>query len=195
MLYLSHGTSIDNLIKILDNENPILQVQPDNKNFDTNLINFKGVFTHLLYNGIPHSNKQDPCWTNVCLILNSSILKDLPFYATRIGGFDDLTFKHLAHGNGNLKSIPSLKNLKNFIDSRISQFSTFKKSPDNLYKYSHEIVILDDIPLKKYLQKIVIFGSISKNERDKLNKYMAPFIYKTKRYKKIDSLLNILNCC
>ena len=195
MYYLLHGTSIENLIKILSIENPILKVKPDKTNFDTDLIDFKGVFTHLLYPGVPHSNKQDPCWTHVCLILDPLILKDLPFYATRLGGFDDISFKVLAHGKGSLKNIPNLSKLKKFIDERITQLSTTKKSRNDLYKYSHEVVINENIPLKKYLHKIIIYGYVSKNDRESLNNYMAPIIFKPNKEKNIDSLLNIMNTC
>lgn len=195
MFYLLHGTSIENLIKILNNENPFLKVKPDNTNFDTKLINFKGIFTHLLYPGIPHSNKQDPCWTHVCLILDSRILKDLPFFATRLGGFDDISFKVLAHGRGKLKKIPSLSKLKKFINERITTFSTSKKSRNDLYKHSHEVVISEDVPLKKYLLKIIIYGYVSKNDRESLNNFIAPIIYKPIKEKNIDSLTNILNTC
>lgn len=192
MYYLLHGTSIENLIKILNNENPVLKVKPDKKNYDTDLIDFKGIFAHLLYPGIPYSNKQNPCWTYVCLILDSNILKDLPFFATRLGGFDDLSFKFLAHGKGKLGKMPNLEKLKKFINERITQPS---KSRNDLYKSSHEIVITSDIPLKKYLLKIIIYGFISKNDRESLSNYMAPIIYKPNKEKNIDSILNVLNTC
>ena len=165
--YIIHGTQIENLIKILQdgyiNNKPlkkdiiILQDKPSNQ-----------IFTQLVYKDIPNQSNVIPHWWKCAIVLDKNILKDLPFYATRIGGFSDkfengkTNEETIIYGDGNLTKMPNLTKLKNVINKRLEannhHFTSVK------FMYSHEILFNQKIPLDKYYIKIMLIGK--KNQFD-----------------------------
>ena len=116
--YIIHGTKVENLIKILQdgyiNNKPlkkdiiILQDKPSNQ-----------IFTQLVYKDIPNQSNQIVHWGTCAIVLDKQLLKDYPFYATRIGGFSDkfengkTNEETIIYGDGNLTKMPILTKLKN----------------------------------------------------------------------------------
>ena len=163
--YIIHGTKVENLIKILQdgyiNNKPlkkdiiILQDKPSNQ-----------IFTQLVYKDIPNQENQHIHWWTCAIVLDKQLLKDYPFYATRIGGFSDkfengkTNEETIIYGDGNLTKMPNLTKLKNVINKRMKR--------DNLYGdefiHSHEILFNQKIPLDKYYIKIMLIGK--KNQFD-----------------------------
>ena len=155
--YIIHGTKVENLSKILQdgyiNNKPskkdiiILQHKPSNQ-----------IFTQLVYKDIPNQADVIPHWWDCAIVLDKKILKDLPFYATRIGGFSDkfengkTNEETIIYGDGNLNKMPNLTKLKNVINKRMKR--------DNLYGdefiHSHEILFNQKIPLDKYCITIIM---------------------------------------
>ena len=84
--YLIHGTQYDNLIRILKKN--AIQAKPPKK-YIIMLVNKPSnqIFTQLIYKDIPYQAKQNPNWGSCAIVLSKQLLKDYPFYATRIGGF------------------------------------------------------------------------------------------------------------
>lgn len=165
--YIIHGTQIENLIKILQdgyiNNKPlkkdiiILQDKPSNQ-----------IFTQLVYKDIPNQADVVPHWWNCAIVLDKKILKDLPFYATRIGGFSakfengKTNEETIIYGDGNLTKMPILTKLKNVINKRLDANTNYFKS--HKFMYSHEILFNQKIPLDKYCIKIMLIGK--KNQFD-----------------------------
>ena len=165
--YIIHGTKVENLIKILQdgyiNNKPlkkdiiILQDKPSNQ-----------IFTQLVYKDIPNQADVIPHWWECAIVLDKNILKDLPFYATSIGGFSDkfengkTNEETIIYGDGNLTKMPNLTKLKNVINKRLEannhHFTSVK------FMYSHEILFNQKIPLDKYYIKIMLIGK--KNQFD-----------------------------
>ena len=163
--YIIHGTKVENLIKIIQdgyiNNKPlkkdiiILQNKPSNQ-----------IFTQLVYKDIPNQADVVPHWWNCAIVLDKKILKELPFYATRIGGFSDkfengkTNEETIIYGDGNLNKMPNLTKLKNVINKNLIN--------NNLggveFMYSHEILFNQKIPLDKYYIKIMLIGK--KNQFD-----------------------------
>ena len=155
--YIIHGTKVENLSKILQdgyiNNKPskkdiiILQHKPSNQ-----------IFTQLVYKDIPNQADVIPHWWDCAIVLDKKILKDLPFYATRIGGFSDkfengkTNEETIIYGDGNLNKMPNLTKLKNVINKIMKR--------DNLYGdefiHSHEILFNQKIPLDKYCITIIM---------------------------------------
>ena len=155
--YIIHGTKVENLSKILQdgyiNNKPskkdiiILQHKPSNQ-----------IFTQLVYKDIPNQADVIPHWWDCAIVLDKKILKDLPFYATRIGGFSDkfengkTNEETIIYGDGNLTRMPILTKLKNVINKIMKR--------DNLYGdefiHSHEILFNQKIPLDKYCITIIM---------------------------------------
>ena len=165
--YIIHGTKVENLIKILQdgyiNNKPlkkdiiILQDKPSNQ-----------IFTQLVYKDIPNQADVVPHWWNCAIVLDKKILKDLPFYATRIGGFSDkfengkTNEETIIYGDGNLTKMPNLTKLKNVINKRLEANNHHFKSLK--FIHSHEILFNQKIPLDKYYIKIMLIGK--KNQFD-----------------------------
>ena len=163
--YIIHGTQIENIIKIIQDG------YIDNKPKKKDIIMLKDepsnqIFTQLVYKDIPNQSNQIVHWGTCAIVLDKKILKDLPFYATRIGGFSD-KFENgktneeiIIYGDGNLTKMPILTKLKNVINKRMKR--------DNLYGdefiHSHEILFNQKIPLDKYCIKIMLIGK--KNQFD-----------------------------
>ena len=157
--YIIHGTKVENLIKILQdgyiNNKPLkkdiimLKDKPSNQ-----------IFTQLVYKDIPNQADVVPHWWNCAIVLDKKILKDLPFYATRIGGFSD-KFENgktneeiIIYGDGNLTKMPILTKLKNVINKRLEANTHYFKS--HKFMYSHEILFNQKIPLDKYCITILM---------------------------------------
>ena len=163
--YIIHGTKVENLIKIIQdgyiNNKPlkkdiiILQNKPSNQ-----------IFTQLVYKDIPNQENQHIHWWTCAIVLDKQLLKDYPFYATRIGGFSDkfengkTNEETIIYGDGNLNKMPNLTKLKNVINKNLIN--------NNLggveFMYSHEILFNQKIPLDKYYIKIMLIGK--KNQFD-----------------------------
>ena len=166
--YIVHGTTPENLIKILENG------YIDNKPAKKNIMMLKGkpsnqIFTQLVYYDIPNQKEQIQHWFSCAIILDKKILKEYPFYATDIGGYRDKFDNGLSnensiiYGEGNLTRMPNLTKLKNKIN---------KKMEENMlgninFIYSHEILFNRKIPLDKYCIKILIIESIFTNDKQK----------------------------
>jgi hypothetical protein len=166
--YIVHGTTPQNLIKILqdgyiDNKPSkkhitMLQDKPSNQ-----------IFTQLVYYDIPNQEYQIPHWFLCGIILDKSILKDYPFYATDIGGFKNkfengMNENAIIYGDGNLTKMPNLTKLKNKINKKMEE----NKFLGNVeFMHTHEILFNQKIPLDKYCIKIMLKG---KKEEYKKNK-------------------------
>ena len=168
-MYCLHGTSIENTISILKDGYIIpsknLTMFVDESTNQT--------FAQIIYRGICNQANQKPHWGNICFILKKDILKDLPFYATKIGGFSN-TFeegiknksKHLAYGSGDLLIMPKLRKLKEHI------FDYMDKEGENIvgFIHSHEILFNKNININKYCLGIIIYihsqDIYKKNKKD-----------------------------
>ena len=171
--YIIHGTQIENIIKIIqdgyiDNKPLkkdiiILQNKPSNQ-----------IFTQLVYKDIPNQADVIPHWWDCAIVLDKKILKDLPFYATRIGGFSDkfengkTNEETIIYGDGNLNKMPNLTKLKNVINKNLIN--------NNLggveFMYSHEILFNQKIPLDKYYIKIMLIGKKNQFDSKIINKIL-----------------------
>ena len=155
--YIVHGTTPQNLIKILqdgyiDNKPSkkhitMLQDKPSNQ-----------IFTQLVYKDIPNQKEQIQHWFSCAIILDKNILKDYPFYATDIGGFKDkfengMNENAIIYGDGNLTKMPNLTKLKNKINKKMKE----NKFLGNVeFMHTHEILFNRKIPLDKYCIKILL---------------------------------------
>lgn len=190
--YIIHGTTITNLHRIL--QDGYIASQPSN----TTLLQLENhpyqIFTQLIFADITNEERQQPFWFQCAILLDKQILKDLPFYATQIGGFHQkfsngmASNNLLACGDGNLTRIPNLTKLRNHInayklESNISQSFT----------HSHELMFGQDIPLAKYCKGIAIYRDNKelKNIRLLCNKIGLPLII-LKKKKGINQLLEQL---
>lgn len=149
--YIIHGTQIENLIKIL--QDGYIDNKPKKK--DITMLKDKPsnqIFTQLVYKDIPNQSNQIVHWGTCVIILDKQLLKDYPFYATRIGGFSDkfengkTNEETIIYGDGNLTKMPNLTKLKNVINKNLIN--------NNLggveFMHSHEILFNQKIPLDKY---------------------------------------------
>lgn len=176
-MYSIHGTSLENTLTILEDgyiipsKNPIMIDEP-----------IKQIFTQIIYRDIPNESIQKSYWWSCAFILNKNILKDLPFYATHMGGFsdnfqdgmDNIKGNRLAYGKGNLQRMPILTKLK----THINKYMESEEEQDNVnFIHSHEILFNKKISIKKYCMGITIHTP-------------TPVIYKknNKEYKKIEKL-------
>ena len=104
--------------------------------------------------------------------MNTEILKDLPFYATHIGGFLDNfqnaflkkdTDKHndiIIKSLGHLSKKPNLTKLKNYI----KKIMLLQSSDNTTFIHSHEILFGQKIYLKDYCKCIVIREDTTEKE-------------------------------
>ena len=149
--YIIHGTQIENLIKII--QDGYIDNKPKKK--DITMLKDKPsnqIFTQLVYKDIPNQADVIPHWWECAIVLDKNILKDLPFYATSIGGFSDkfengkTNEETIIYGDGNLTKMPNLTKLKNVINKNLIN--------NNLggveFMHSHEILFNQKIPLDKY---------------------------------------------
>ena len=156
--YIVHGTQPENLIHIL--QDGYIDTKP-HKKYMTMLKDKppNQIFTQLVYKDIPNQKEQIQHWFSCAIILDKTILKDYPFYATNIGGFRDKfenginDEKSIIHGNGNLSVMPNLTKLKNKINKQMKE-NKFLGSVE--YMHTHEILFNNKIPLDKYCIKIII---------------------------------------
>ena len=177
--YIIHGTSIDNLNKILKDK--YIKIKPNKKNRmilnENNEQNINQIFTQLIFKNIPNGKYQYSHWFTHGIVLRKQILKDLPFYATKFGSFN-MSFNDamkrkdlLAKGDGNLKKYPDLKELKTHIKNYVKKGKT---SID--FIHSHEILFNQNISLEKYCVCIIVKAH---NEKFKIiNNLKIPVIYR-----------------
>ena len=154
--YIIHGTTIANLKRIL--LDGYISARPAS----TTLLQLENhphqIFTQLIFADITNEAQQQPFWFQCAILLDKQILKDLPFYATQIGGFqkkfsDGMTSKNLlARGDGNLTRMPNLAKLRNHINN-YKLISNIAQS----FIHSHELMFGQDIPLAKYCKGIAIY--------------------------------------
>jgi len=149
--YIIHGTQIENLIKIL--QDGYIDNKPKKK--DITMLKDKPsnqIFTQLVYKDIPNQSNQIVHWGTCAIVLDKQLLKDYPFYATRVGGFSDkfengkTNEETIIYGDGKLTKMPNLTKLKNVINKNLIN--------NNLggveFMHSHEILFNQKIPLDKY---------------------------------------------
>lgn len=172
--YLIHGTQDENLLRILKKN--AIQAKPPKK-YITMLVNEPSnqIFTQLIYKDIPYQAKQNPFWGSCAIVLSKQLLKDYPFYATRIGGFktnfqdafkEDKKDKEEEYNEesnkndiiiksplGNLSRIPNLTKLKNKINQFCNKGANLFGNIN--FMHSHEILFNRDIPLDKYCVAII----------------------------------------
>jgi len=157
--YIIHGTQIENIIKIIQDG------YIDNKPKKKDIIMLKDepsnqIFTQLVYKDIPNQSNQIVHWGTCAIVLDKQLLKDYPFYATRIGGFSDkfengkTNEETIIYGDGNLTKMPILTKLKNVINKRLEANTNYFKSLK--FMYSHEILFNQKIPLDKYCITIIM---------------------------------------
>jgi len=155
--YIIHGTQIENIIKIIQDG------YIDNKPKKKDIIMLKDepsnqIFTQLVYKDIPNQSNQIVHWGTCVIILDKQLLKDYPFYATRIGGFSDkfengkTNEETIIYGDGNLTKMPILTKLKNIINKKLINM----KNGAVTFMHSHEILFNQKIPLDKYCITIIM---------------------------------------
>ena len=157
--YIIHGTSEENLLKILK-DGSINTIHKGSKG----LLNKseKNIFTQLSYKNLPNQENQIPHWMDSCIVLDKKILKDYAFYGTRIGGFTEKfnnaflenTDGILVKGNGNVKKMPNLSKLKKHMEEKMERNSLGIVS----FIHSNEILFNKNIPLIKYCIYIIMRG-------------------------------------
>ena len=155
--YIIHGTQIENLIHIL--QDGYITNNPKKK--DIAMLKDKPshqIFTQLVYKDIPNQSNQTVHWGTCAIVLDKQLLKDYPFYATRIGGFSD-KFENgktnedtIIYGDGNLTKMPNLTKLKNSINKNLINNSVGGVT----FMHSHEILFNQNIPLNKYCNVIMM---------------------------------------
>jgi hypothetical protein len=165
--YIIHGTVAKNLKYILKSGYIEAHINKKKETMLNKSLKINQIFTQLLYRNLPNEHIQIPHWWFCCIVLDKKILKDYPFYATNIGGFYN-KFSNAFSKNaknifvkscGNLKKIPNLKKLKNYICKRMTNTNLGIAS----YMHSHEILFNKKIPLKKYC-KMILYRSEIKNK-------------------------------
>jgi hypothetical protein len=167
--YIIHGTQLTNLIQIL--KDGYIDNKPSKKNIT--ILKYKPsnqIFTQLVYYNIPNQAEQIPHWFNCAIVLDKSLLKDYPFYATNIGGFVS-RFENakenkntIVYSDGGLDKMPSLTKLK----SRINKYMANRILVNLQFMHSHEILFNKKIPLDTYCVKIML--RITKQEYNKLGR-------------------------
>ncbi len=162
--YIIHGTQTKNLIKIL--HDGYIDNNPDKKYMATlsEWGKTKQIFAQLIYKDIPNEKKQNPMWGMCAIVLDKKLLKDYPFYATRIGGFSDkfengkTSEETIISGDGNLPKMPSLTKLKTAIAKRMDWNMSIA------FMHSHEILFNQRIPLDTYCKCIIMYEPYLKDK-------------------------------
>jgi hypothetical protein len=105
----------------------------------------EGIFCQLMTKEF----KNERTWFHKKIKLDISVLRDLKFDIYRgVGSFDDGKTVPFKTGKGNYKRIPSMKKTIQMIKDIIE----YNNNKDRyIYIYSHEIIIRQDIDLKKYM--------------------------------------------
>ena len=160
--YIVHGTQQENLIHIL--QDGYIDTKPPKKNITMLKDKLpKQIFTQLIYKDIPNQEKESPHWWNSAIVLDKSILKDYPFYATYVGGFSD-KFENgmksdnvIIYGEGNLSRMPNLTKLKNKINKSMEQLKHGDNMISSTFIHTNEILFNRKIPLDKYCIKIIMY--------------------------------------
>ena len=190
--YIIHGTTIANLKRIL--LDGYISARPAS----TTLLQLENhphqIFTQLIFADITNEAQQQPFWFQCAILLDKQILKDLPFYATQIGGFhqkfsNGIANKNLlAHGEGNLTRMPNLTKLRHHVNSYKLEFNISQS-----FIHSHELMFGQDIPLAKYCKGIAIYRDNTeiKNIKTICNKIGMPLLI-LKKKKGINQLLEQL---
>ena len=165
--YIIHGTQEKNIIKIL--KAGYITNDPDKKNIVMlkHQAQPKQIFTQLTYKDIPNEKIKKPYWMSCAIILDKKILKDYPFYATVIGGFD-IKFEDgktsedtILYGEGNLTRMPNLSKLKTKINHGFD------------FMHSHEILFNKKIPLDIYCKCIVLGPYITSKDQKSITELAA----------------------
>jgi len=156
-MYIIHGTDKDNAIKIL--KDGMIKINDGKFTQDTIIKNNIGqIFTQLIYKNIFNENIQKPFWFKICFVFKKEILKKYPFYAVGIGHFYDSfeegmskKSKKIVFGKGNLKIMPKLTKLKDFINF-------YMKKDKSLidFTHSHEILFGNNLPLEDCIGIVII---------------------------------------
>jgi hypothetical protein len=136
---------------------------------------------------IPNQEDNNLGWGNVRFVLSKQLLKDKPFYATRIGGFldnfqdafkihtdgkDDEKDKKIENiiiksSKGGLSRMPSLIKLRNVINEYCKKNVYLSKIT---YMHSHKILFGNDIPLEKYCIAVIANSYTDDKENCELEK-------------------------
>jgi len=166
--FLIHGTQIENAFRILTVGK--IQSNPP-KNYIVMLKNksSKQIFTQLIYKDIPNEEINSSFWGRVVFILSKQLLKDYPFYSTRVGDFMNKFNNAFANNNsldekiiikskdGNLSRMPNLTKLK----THINEYCKDNILGDLSFRHSHELLFNKDIPLDKYCLGVITSQWIS----------------------------------
>jgi len=104
-----------------------------------------------------------PMWYNSGFILKMDILKEYPFYATNIGGFNK-NFKkglednrNIIRSKGKLKRMPNLNPLKKEINKYMKSLAVIAGNPNIVaFMHSHEILLNRRISLIKYCVCVIL---------------------------------------
>ena len=183
-MYVIHGTDEDNSIKILKDGMIKINEGKDDQGIMINY-NIGQIFTQLIYKNIFNENIQKPFWIRVCFIFKKDILKKYPFYAVGIGGFYD-SFEEgmnkksekVVFGKGNLKIMPKLKKLKDFINFNMKR----KKSSTINFIHSHEILFGNNLPLEDCIG--IVYIKTVKDNGENFNKEDEEYIKKLNKLSK-----------
>lgn len=175
-MHLFHTTSYHNLKQILKTKN--LAISPEGKN-DMMLETSSGfIFTNLVFNDIVNYVTQDKLhWIGECVIeLDIDLLRKYKFVICHIGAFENVQGKSAkelkemkdvyAYGRGNLKRMPSLRNVKEQIIKNMSGQQYLGK-----YMHSHEVLFMKDIPVSLCKRIIVYNEQLYKNIKSCLKRY------------------------
>lgn len=142
-LFLVHGTTVKNYNKIM--KDGVLKV--NNFKWKTTNNNEEGIFCQLM----TEEFEKEYTWAEKRIKLNISVLKDLKFDIYEHWGRFDTDTAPFKSGKGKYKRSPNMNKTIEMIKHNI-KISPFKDSLKKLkYMHSHEIIIREDIDLKKYM--------------------------------------------
>lgn len=179
--YLIHGTEVENALRILQLQK-ILANPP--KKYKVMLADWKStnqIFTQLIYKGIPNQEYFIPHWGSIAFVLSKELLKDYPFYATRIGGFlnnfeDAFNVKEVENKEdiivkspkGGLSRMPNLSKLRKHINDYCK--NGYQIMDKLTFMHSNEILFNRDISLDKYCVAVIANPWITSKEASELEK-------------------------
>lgn len=195
--YLLHGTQVENAIRILQ-QKKILANPP--KKYKVMLADWeptKQIFTQLIYKDIPNQENYIPHWGQIAFVLSKELLKDYPFYATRVGKFlnnfedafsntDTETVENkediiIKSPKGGLSRMPNLAKLRNYINEhcKIRNLSGLD------FMHSNEILFNRDILLDKYCIALIADPYVDDKENRELEQLCSQLNIPYHRIEKI----------
>lgn len=153
--YIIHGTTENSLLEILDKGYIDYKVSKNKRTMTDE--KHQIIFTQLIYKNLPHQENMIPHWFQFAIVLDKQILKDFSFYATFLGGFNnmykkDSKEKAIITSPGKLNKYPDMSKLKKYIYTKMNKDDYDKTN----FIHSHEILFSRRIYLKRYCKCIIM---------------------------------------